>query len=342
MRENYLGKLIMRNNNWQIIGHEWVIKSLRQHVSGGNIKHAYLFTGPESVGKRTVAIRFAQAVNCLNSTGNDVPCLDCKTCGQIERMVHPDLTIVKPGNTGGSLKVEQIREFQYSLHLAPNNAVFRVAILLDFENATENASNALLKTLEEPPDNVVILITAENAERLLPTIISRCEVIHLRPVPKDTLNAGIQNLWKISPEEADLLTQISGGRPGYCFNLYQSPELLEQRRKWIDDMNRLLASNRIERFSYAEEVVKQRNQLIPLLKTWLGFWRDVMLRSRDIDSQITNIDYFESIDQLAQNLQKDKTLQVVCLLDDTFYHLERNVNPRLAIEDLLLGLPFTS
>ena len=123
----------------------------QQHVTRGIQKQAYLITGPESVGRRTLAIRFAQAVNCLETTEAGVPCLECSVCGQIERMVHPDLTVVEPERKGGITKVEQVRDLQYGLHLAPNSAKFRIALLLDFEEATDSASNALLKTLRRTP-----------------------------------------------------------------------------------------------------------------------------------------------------------------------------------------------
>ena len=332
----------MSTNNWQIIGHEWAIKSFQRHTTLGIQKQAYLITGPENVGRRTLAIRFAQAVNCLQPGGDGVPCLVCPACGQIERMVHPDLTIIEPERKGGSLKVEQVRDLQYGLHLAPTSAKFRIALLFDFEAATDSAANALLKTLEEPPGNVIILITAESAESLLPTIVSRCEVIRLRPVPADILNMGIQSLWLIPPDEANLLTNISDGRPGYCFRLHQNPELLVQRNEWINNLIELLSSERISRFEYAEGLAKNRDQMMPLLKTWLGFWRDVMVRSRNSKSPIANIDYQDIIDYLVMGMDEDKIFQIVLSMDKIFYHLDHNVNPRLALEDLMLTLPFES
>ena len=214
--------------------------------------------------------------------------------------------------------------------------------MLGFEDATDNAANALLKTLEDPLQNVIILIVAESAESLLPTVVSRCEVIRLRPVPSETLNQGLQSHWLIPPEKANLLTHLSGGRPGYSFKLYQNPELLIQRNGWLDDLNSLLLASRVERFDYADKLAKNRNNIYPLLKTWLGFWRDVMLRSIDSRSQITNIDYQESINQLAQNLDNIKIFQIVVGTEAIFDHLDHNVNPRLAIEDLMLIFPFNS
>jgi len=292
------------------------------------------------VGRRTLAIRFAQAVNCLQSTGDGVPCLDCTACGQIERLVHPDLTVVKPERIGGSLKVDQVRNLQYGLHLASYNATFRIALLLDFENATDNAANALLTTLEEPLQNVIILIIAESAESLLPTVVSRCEVIRLRPVPPEIMVQGLQSQWYIPAGEANLLTHISGGRPGYSFRLYQNPELLIQRNGWLEDLNSLLLASRVERFDYADKLAKNRDNIYPLLKTWLGFWRDVMLRSIDSRSQITNIDYQDSINKLAHNIDENKIFQIVIGSEAIFDHLDHNVKPRLALEDLMLVFPF--
>lgn len=330
----------MNPETWQIIGHEWAVKSLQQHAASGTQKQAYLFTGPESVGRRTLAIRFSQALNCPSPVKDGIPCMSCTHCGQFERMVHPDLTVVKSEPSGEALKVEQVREFQYSLHLAPNSADFRIALLVNFEKATDSAQNALLKTLEEPPNNVIILITAESAERLLPTIVSRCEVIRLRPVPLEEMNAGIQNLWQVPSEEANLLAHLASGRPGYCYDLYQNPDLMVLRRQWLDDLKKLLSSNRINRFTYADKLSKQPNQIYPLLNTWLGIWRDVLLVSRNGGSRITNIDYAEFINYLAKNLKNNVTFQVVQNLDGIFQHLEHNVNPRLALEDLMLCLPF--
>jgi DNA polymerase-3 subunit delta' len=330
----------MNPETWQLIGHQWAVKSLQLHAASGNQKQAYLFTGPESVGRRTLAIRFAQALNCLHPMSAGIPCLSCTHCGQFERMVHPDLTVVKSEPAGEALKVEQVRDFQYGLHLAPSSAAFRIALLVNFEKATESAANALLKTLEEPPENVIILITAESVERLLPTIVSRCEVIRLRPVPHEDMHVGIQNLWQVPREEANLLSHLASGRPGYCYNLYQNPDLMILRRKWLDDMEKLLSSNRINRFTYADKLSKNRRQLFPLLNTWLGFRRDILLVTKNGDSQITNIDYSELINNLAQNLDNNVTFQVVQNLDGIFQHLEHNVNPRLALEDLMLGLPF--
>ncbi len=325
--------------NWNMIGHDWAVQMLKQHLIKDTHRQAYLITGPESVGRRTLAMRFAQAVNCPQPVEPGEPCLDCSTCGQIERLVHPDLTVVEADRAGGQLKVDQIRGLQHGLSLAPYDAKYRIAILLRFEEANRQAANALLKTLEEPPPQVILLLTAESADRLFPTVVSRCEIIRLRPIPSVVMNQEIQTNWQIPPDEADLLTHLSGGRPGYTFRLYQNPENLSHRKIWLEDQLKLLSSSIVDRFDYAETMTKNAETLSEILKVWLTLWRDVMLRSNSSTSQITNIDYQETIDDLAHRLGQEQAHQLIVGLEKIFIHLDHNVNPRLAIEVFMLDLP---
>jgi len=325
--------------NWNIIGHEWAVQLLKQHVVNGTHRHAYLITGPESVGRRTLALRFAQALNCTQPLEPGEPCLDCPNCGRIERLVHPDLTVVQAERIGARIKVDQIRDLQRGLALSPYDAKYRTAILLRFEEANPQASNALLKTLEEPPSQVIILLTAESADRLLPTIVSRCEILRLRPLSIPILEQGIRSNWNIPPGEATQLAHLSGGRPGYTFRLYQEPERLSQRNTWLDDLQNLLSANRVERFQYAEILAKDAEKLIEALKVWLSFWRDVMLRAGHSSAQITNIDRQESIDKLAQILELNEAHNIVASVERVFDQLDHNVNPRLALEVFMLDLP---
>jgi DNA polymerase-3 subunit delta' len=267
------------------------------------------------------------------------PCLDCPSCSQLERLVHPDLAVVEAERIGGPIKVDQIRGLQHGLSLAPYDAKYRIALLLRFEDANPQAANALLKTLEEPPQQVVLLLTAVSADRLLPTIVSRCEVIRLRPVPSADLNQGITRNWHIPPQEADLLTHLAEGRPGYAFRLHQDPQELSNRNTWLEDHLNLLSASRIDRFNYAETMAKNPQTLLEILKVWLSFWRDILLRASGSNSQITNIDYLERISQLAHQYNYQKAFSMVVAIEKVFEHLARNINPRLALEVFMLDLP---
>ena len=327
--------------NWNMIGHEWAVQLLKQHIIQHTHRHAYLITGPESVGRRTLALRFAQALNCPQPLESGEPCSTCPTCDQIERMVHPDLTVTQAERVGGQLKVDQIRELQHGLALAPYDAKYRIALILRFEEANPHAANALLKTLEEPPSQVIMILTAESAERLMPTIVSRCEVLRLRPLSIPVIDDGIQTVWNIPPEQADLLAHLSGGRPGYAFHLFQEPDQLAHRNTLLDDMQNLLSANRVERFEYAEAMTKNNDSFRETLKVWLSFWRDVMLRAGYSTAQITNIDRSGSIDELAHKLELNTAHKLVVALERIFDQLDHNVNPRLALEVFMLDMPFT-
>lgn len=327
--------------NWKMIGHEWAVQLLKRHIVQQSHRQAYLITGPESVGRRTLALHFAQALNCPQPLESGDPCFTCSTCLQIEAMVHPDLTVTQAETVGAQLKVDQIRELQHGLALAPYDAKYRIALILRFEDANPHAANALLKTLEEPPSQVTIILTAESAERLMPTIVSRCEVIRLRPLSIPVVDRGIQSIWNVPPDQANLLAHLSGGRPGYAFRLFQDPDQLSLRKTYLEDLQKLLSENRVERFEYAETMAKNNDTFRETLKVWLSFWRDVMLRASYPSAQITNIDRSETIDELANELELNKAHEIVVSMERIFDQLDHNANPRLAVEIFMLDLPFT-
>lgn len=327
------------DQSWGIIGHAWAVDLLKEHVARQVYRHAYLITGPQGVGRRTLGVRLAQALNCPQPGAPGVPCRKCRTCTLIERMQHPDLSVVQAEAEGGVLKVDQVRELQHILSLAPYEARFRVALLLRFEQANASAANALLKTLEEPPPQVVFVLTAESAERLMPTIVSRCEILRLRPLPIEAARQELETLWGLPAERASLLAHLSGGRPGYALRLHQEKERLDQRQAWLDDQFRLLRASRVERFSYADGLSKDKENVRGILLVWLSFWRDVMLRASGATVPLANPDRLEEIEQLASRFDLRTACRTVSALERTYDLLDRNANPRLAIEVLLLDYP---
>ncbi len=328
------------NENWGLIGHQWVVDLLKGHLKNGAPRHAYLFVGPAGVGRRTIALRFAQAINAERpgSPGEFDP--QNPISQQIEKMQHPDLSILELQEGDKNIKIEAVRNLQQSLILSPYSAKYRVALLRNFDKATISASNAILKTLEEPPSTVVLLVTAESAEGLLPTIVSRCEVIRLRPVPLKEVADGLQELWDIPTEQARLLAHISGGRPGYAMYLHKNPEFLDQRHQWLEDLQMLLTESRVKRFAYASKIGKDKENFHELLQVWLSLWRDILMRSAQANTPLVNLDLTENVDQLASKLDISEASNAVKAIEKTIGILKTNVNVRLASEVLLLDLPF--
>jgi len=327
------------DENWQLLGHAWAENLLKNHLSNNRIRHAYLFTGPQGVGRRTLALRLIKAINCTQPTASGYPCLICRSCKLIEKVQHPDLTVVQADKVGGILKVDQIRELQHTLSLTPYEANYRVALILRFEEANPNAANALLKTLEEPESRVILMLTAQDSESLLPTIVSRCEVLRLRPLSLDDLSKGLQDQFGSNPEEAVLYAHISEGRPGRALRLLQDPGMMEKRQTCLEDLVRLIPAGKIERFDFAEMLVKDKDFLSFLLQVWSSFWRDIYLTLSGSSVQITNLDWKNEIDSVGNNISFSEAVAMVKLLQETSHLLKRNVNPRLTLEVLMLEMP---
>ena len=335
--------------DWNVLGHEWAAEMLATHIARGETRHAYLFAGPPGVGRRTLALRFAQALNCLEPPAPGMACGTCRACRQIERMQQADLSVVQAldddGNPkeGGSLKIDQFRDLQRSLSLAPYESKYRIALLLRCEEAGAPAQNAFLKTLEEPPARAVLLLTAVDSESLLPTIASRCEILRLRPLPVPQLEEALQARWKLEAGEARKLAHLAGGRVGYALRLHADPRLLQNHSEWLDDLQVLLGGSRRQRFGYVDREFKEnkdnREKLRRALSAWLTYWHDVLLVSCGSSAPLTNLEHAGQITRLARQLDPDFVRRRVSDLEEGIRRLDANANVRLLAEVLLLDWP---
>jgi DNA polymerase-3 subunit delta' len=332
------------NDNWNMLGHEWAVDMLHQHAARGDVRHAYLFCGPPGLGRRTLALRLAQALNCTRPIAPGIPCGTCRDCKQIQAMQHPDMNVIQALDAdglpkeGGTLKVDQVREVQHSLSLKPYQSKYRVALFLRFQEANDNAANALLKTLEEAPAHAILLLTADTPEQLLPTIVSRCEILRLRPLPVGAIESDLIERG-LDEERARLLAHISGGRPGYARRLMDDSTVLEKREERLNDLQTLLPAPRVEKFSYAEKLAKDKDAMRQVILVWLSYWRDVMLRVAQAETPLVNVDRNMEIEFLAGRLNLSTARRVVNDLESVLEKMDKNVNSRLLAEVLLLDFP---
>ena len=341
-------------SNWRVIGHEWAVRVLASSLAADRIAHAYLFTGPHAIGKTTLALTLAQALEC---TGAPRPCGECAACQKVARRRHPDVQMIEgvpprfdidkdapaPPRANDwehrTLRIKQIREIEHFVSRSPFEGRWKIIILRRFEEAEDPAANAFLKTLEEPPAHTRLILTARDASPLLPTIASRCQVFALRPLTPTGVQDALIERWHIEPALAQLLAHLSGGRLGWAVRASTDHTLLDARREYLDSLNLVLNEGRAERLTRAGDLVKETDALPELLEQWIGWWRDVLLIQNGEGARVTNVDRAENLRDHAARFGLEEVNRALKSLRATSHYITQNINTRLAMEVLLLNFP---
>jgi DNA polymerase-3 subunit delta' len=340
-------------SNWGIIGHAWAVDALRRSLAGGRAAHAYLLTGPAGVGKALLALRLAQTLNC--ERGGLDPCLECRSCKRVARGNHPDVRIagmatqtaaLKPEEAARQkdLKIDTVREWQSDINLRPYEGQRRVFILHDAEKLTEAAANAMLKTLEEPPPYATIVLVANTSGALLPTIVSRCQPLKLRPAPRAVVATALRERYSLAAGDADLLAAWSGGRVGWALRMVEAPEELEARQEQLAALVALHGQPRGAGFRWAEERAKEfrageQVAVYAALELWQSWWRDALLIAGGCLEGTVHIDRREELERAAGRYSLADIHEFLARLDAAARQLRENVNPQLALENVALHLP---
>jgi DNA polymerase-3 subunit delta' len=324
---------------WQVIGQDKILSLLDYGLKTNAIAHAYLLVGPRHVGKGTLAINLAQALNC---DGPEVPCGECRSCQRIREGKHADVTPIGL-DSRTEIGIDDIRGLQRLANLPPYEGKCKVFIIDEAEYLSTEAANSLLKILEEPPPRVVWLLLAAEEERLLPTIMSRCQRLELKPVPSEQVREALVNSYNVDGDKAKLLTQLCHGRLGWALSALANDGILEQRSERIDRLASLLTAGLEQRFAYAQELASQfgqdRRASVEITEAWFDWWRDLMLVKGGCQDAIINVDYKAVLEEQAGRLSLSQIKEFLADLGLLRETISRNVNPRLALEWLMLHLP---
>jgi len=333
--------------NWSDIkGHARIKEVLERSLAQGRLHHALLMAGPDGVGKRSMAISLAAAINCHNRPADTFAqgCGTCNSCRKIFSNIHPDLITVEPeGKVLKYIKIAQIRELQKSISTKPYEAKERVLILLDAHAMTEEAANALLKTLEEPTQGTRLILTTDQPHRLLETIRSRCQLVRFGALElhdvETILGKAIQNHPDIEPGSVNLDLGVAAGfgegSPGRSLELILTGAL-DERAELIERLQTLRPNHPMDYLNWAEELGKKNDRFDIQLDAIKVFMRDVMRYQAGGDkAPIINRDMRREVERWAKALTVEETLGMLTALNEAADLITRNVNKQFIAEKAL-------
>lgn len=349
---------------WGVHGQQAAVAALRSAMARDRLAHAYLFTGPASVGKATLARRLAQTLAC-EAAEELRPCLACRSCTKVEANEAPDVERIAIGGVcdeqghrdhvaDGSRRIRicQVRRLGRVASLAPFSAPRRIFILDSADNLQPEAAHALLKTLEEPPPAVLLLLITTDPASLLPTIRSRCQEVALRPMARpDIAQALVASA--VPAEEAERLASIAGGRFGRAMREHLDPSLRLLRETAIEDLRRLCRTGRNERFDYAATFARrwsrERQSVLETIDVWRAWWREVLRSSAaptvhapedaPLAGEPSDGGWEAQAAADARECSPASALRALRATQRAREHLLVNTNPQLAVEVLMLDLP---
>lgn len=326
-----------------VIGHTTAQRQLAQAARSGQVAHAYLLTGPEAIGKTTLATAFAMLLLCEQPDwANGSACGECVSCRKIAHGSHPDVQLITPRDGKRQLGVDVVREDVVRLaNRAPAEGKRRVFVIPNAELMTPGSVNALLKTLEEPPEGVVLLLTSAEPENLLPTLLSRCQIIPLQGTSQSVLVAALTERLGIDEDAARQLAGLANGRLGWALRAWERPELREERARLLEQLIALGPATRDARIRSAATLASDVESARTALELWIWWWRDVTLAACGATHLASSGEARAEAERVGRNVGESKAGAFLRSLLAAQVALDQNANPRLTFDVLMLDLPAT-
>ena len=332
----------------KIIGQDKAIRFLKGAILKATLPHAYLFAGMPGVGRTTTAVALTQTLSCLEPA-NGEGCGQCRTCRRFtQKGGFEDLVVVEPEKK--TVGIEQIRDLERTLGFKPHYGRYRVTVVREAEQMTEEASNAFLKTLEEPPAGNILILNVTDPSRLLPTIVSRCQKVAFYAIPVSLMAPWLAANKGMSGESALLLAKLSEGSLGRAIAMCEG-NYLERRKDYVSRVMRLPALSDQDTLQMAQDLTRKGKKdseggeergggeiplLLGLWKTWI---RDLLILKSGGDPEwLIHSDYAGPLKKAAETRTIDSLLEALRLLNQAEMDLSRTRNMDLMMENLLLAL----
>ena len=315
-----------------IIGHNKAIESLKLSIINKTVSHSYLFQGEDGLGKKMVAYVFAKTLLCKEQ--KEEPCNRCVSCVKFHSHNHPDFFSIEPDK--GLIKKGQIEEMIKSVSILPFESKRKVFIIDDSHKMNQEGKNALLKTLEEPPSYITIILISSSPNNLLPTILSRCQSVKFYPVKPIEIEDYLIRLYNKSVEEASFVSNFTKGSVGKSIELSTSDKFFQMRDQLIKILDSLIKGDKTKAFSSIPFFNENRDNIEEIIDIILYWFRDLLIYKEIGESHLIinkdKLEYLSSQSFVDFNSIND----IIEKVEETKDNIRRNVNYQLSIETMLL------
>ncbi len=317
----------------QIRGQERAVRILQNEVSTGSVSGAYLFVGPDGVGKYLMALNFAKVLNCKKSDVDS--CDECISCQKIDHLSHPDLRVMETEK--GSIGIEEIRVLKREVGYSLYEGTKGVWIIKDADKLTQEAANSLLKILEEPPPRVVIILISQAREKLLPTILSRCETIPFSLLSSSEIRRALDRYRPPISGKIPLIEKLARGRIGEALLLAQDEAILNLREEILNDLAKNTDPDRSSRLvqSWKSFPPPQLERSLDMLLFW---FRDLLILKKGGGEVVINGDRIKDLERQLDRYSSSGLIKTIDTIERTKRHLKYRVSTGLALQDMWLSL----